>query len=550
MTLVTVAHNLTTESVLRQMSGRLPKLTSGYSYLFPDLADAERAKLPFTNSEDEYFEKLSKFIKGVITYSSASEKISSIPAVYTYFGQFINHDMSAASGNSHVNNGIITPDLNLIPLLSSNRIGTPQDLLKNMENQHAIPLSLNSLYAGGPTDVPSFYDAAKEKFLVKQCSEDNEMTAEERQKRDNSRKSISDIPRDKAQKIALICDQRNDENLIISQLHLAFMLFHNNAVDALKKLTNAKSGLALFAEARALVTKHYHWCIIHDYLEHIAPGQLAKSHGRIAQTKSVPLELTTAAFRFGHSQISADYNFNEVFEKASLDELFRFTSAQNMHDRTVDQLPNHWIIDWNRFLGEKPPSTSANLIDPIMTGKMCSLPDNVPDVKIKHNLLTIVARNILRGYHRFIPSGQALCQKIFKQDAPAFVLSPKAISDAFTPDANVGASDLKDLTNLCTPEQFGGHTPAWLYFLCEAKMSKQGNALGPTAGAIVTQTIEGLIKNVPNSGLSGGWSPNISPLRTPAIPGNGEYRDQRSQPITNLKTFLQFAGVVQEPPLP
>jgi hypothetical protein len=38
-----------------------------------------------------------------------------------------------------------------------------------------------------------------------------------------------DLPR--AGGLPLIADQRNDENLILSQLHLALMLFHNKVVD-------------------------------------------------------------------------------------------------------------------------------------------------------------------------------------------------------------------------------------------------------------------------------------------------------------------------------
>jgi Animal haem peroxidase len=466
MTLVTAAHGIASASLAKQNSGVLNKQYSKYSYLFPDLAEAECAKLPFGPSESEYFGQLNSLVLRLFEYAEASEKSSAIPAAYTYFGQFINHDMSAAVGINGDNNftlgglhkpgaAVITPNPNLVPLVSANRLHTPQEVIRDLVNEHAVPLSLNSLYAGGPIDVPDFYDIAQEKFVVNQTSEDSGMSQEEREKRDNSRKSLKDIPRNKVKNIALIADQRNDENLIISQLHLAFMLFHNKTVDTLKKQTNAKRGLALFAEARALVTKHYHWCIIHDYLERIAPGQLAQYRGRITQPTNVPLEFTTAAFRFGHSQISATYNFNEVFGSAKLSDLFSFSSAKGLTEKNLDQVPDHWIIDWNRFLGEKSQSTASNQIDPIITRQMTDLPDNLPERKDIAHLSAIITRNLLRGYHRFIPSGQALCQKIFKQDAPTFILSADAIVNSFTQDGGVGSDTIDNIKILCTPEQFG-----------------------------------------------------------------------------------------------
>ena len=64
-----------------------------------------------------------------------------------------------------------------------------------------------------------------------------------------------DLPR--TDKVALVADGRNDENLIIAQLHTAFLRFHNAAVDWVQahepsRDTDAKT----FRRARQLTRCH------------------------------------------------------------------------------------------------------------------------------------------------------------------------------------------------------------------------------------------------------------------------------------------------------
>jgi Animal haem peroxidase len=59
---------------------------------------------------------------------------------------------------------------------------------------------------------------------------------------------------------ARIGDPRNDENLIIAQLHLAFLKAHNRLVDQGRT----------FAQARRLLRQHYQHIVIQDFLKRIA----------------------------------------------------------------------------------------------------------------------------------------------------------------------------------------------------------------------------------------------------------------------------------------
>ena len=112
---------------------------------------------------------------------------------------------------------------------------------------------------------------------------------------------------------ALIGDPRNDENLVLAQLHLAFIKFHNALVDGLRngKITDVFGELlgseppdepptesrappstncwtwptttpTLSAKAQQLTRWHYQWIVVHQYLPlayhlHFEPGFIPMS---------------------------------------------------------------------------------------------------------------------------------------------------------------------------------------------------------------------------------------------------------------------------------
>jgi hypothetical protein len=77
-------------------------------------------------------------------------------------------------------------------------------------------LTLDSLYGAGPIAAPFIYERDKEKIVIG--------TTQQGRPEDLVRAS---------NKMAIIGDPRNDENLIIGQMHLAFSKAHNRLFDAL-----------------------------------------------------------------------------------------------------------------------------------------------------------------------------------------------------------------------------------------------------------------------------------------------------------------------------
>ncbi len=525
-----------------------------YCYMFDELVKAEASSVPFGESEAFYFDRLDDLRKTMEEYGNHFDTLSKIPAAYTYFGQFLNHDISApvrVLSLADPSRRVIESDPDIDVLTSHRRARSPSQQLAQLRNEHTRPMTLNSLYGGGPFDKASksLFENGTARFWLADAYDDPNMLPEHRAKLNLTGKSKFDLPRDGAGKVALIFDRRNDQNLVISQLHLAFMLFHNRAVDLLRK-KHLKSGEKfLFGAARRLVTLHYQWCILNDYLDRrqtdetgtfsgIAPGALTNARGLIVKSNSVPLEFTSAAFRFGHAMVSARYDYNEVFPRADLSELFLFTSRKAMNNQQPPpggspQIPLHWIIDWNRFVKD-PPGTAAEQINPRLASAMFDLQDKLDESKVREGFQSICLRNLRRGYHRFIPSGQKLARQLKMHP-----LSAEELLSGFGKLETQRTGTAESFAELLTKDQFGGAMPAWVYFLCEARLTYGGNALGPAAGAIVGETIVGLLKHNKNSvlntqGKEGSWNPAT----------DSELRTDTGKPINSLRRILEFAQVV------
>ena len=136
------------------------------------------------------------------TEDSAGDNVS-VPAGYTYLGQFIDHDITLDT--TALQEILVDP-------LAVRNFRTPM-------------LDLDSLYGSGPEVQPYLYDLAdSELFLIGLTNESSGGGDP-----DVPTKLPNDLPRVPST-LAVIGDPRNDENLIVAQLHLAFLKFHNKIV--------------------------------------------------------------------------------------------------------------------------------------------------------------------------------------------------------------------------------------------------------------------------------------------------------------------------------
>jgi hypothetical protein len=359
-----------------------------------------------------------------------------IPAGFGFLGQFIDHD--------------ITLDVSS----SLERQNDPEGI----ENFRTPVLELDSVYGSGPEASPYLYDSDGVHLLVEE------------------RHGIDQLPRTSVN-AAIIGDPRNDENLIISRLQLAFIQFHNAVVDALA--ANGTAGEHLFEEAQRLVRWHYQWIVLHEFLpltigkkltDDIYTGDCTGG-GRLfyhwRHEPFIPIEFAVAAYRFGHSQIPGQLKVNDEFNGGAEIPLF---DPDEIGDIDPDDLSGFGVegsrryVDWKYFFktsSTKPQPTKH--IDRILAAELLDLPF-VPDPARS----SLAVRNLLRGHSFGLPSGQAV--------ACAMCIDPLS---------------KKDLEHA---EPFSEATPLWYYILEEARVVAGGEHLGPVGGRIVGEVLIGLLE--------------------------------------------------------
>lgn len=404
----------------------------------------------------------------------ASGPDSAMPAGFTYFGQFVDHD--------------ITLDVS-----SSLDAVTDATTIHNMRSP---ALDLDSLYGRGPALAPYLYNFPSSgpptaiKFQMGSNTNTGPggpggaagfggMVAQTR--RDVPRVHTPAAPAD-ATTTAIIGDPRNDENLIVSQFHMSMLRFHNKVVDLLILATFAGD---IFVEAKRIVTHHYQWAVVNDYLKRICgPAAVTAAMGSVSapvgSAFAMPVEFAVAAYRFGHSQIRNDYWVNFNFPNASLGQVFSFIRPP--------QIPvfSNWVVDFNAFFTTGitvPINNKAKKIDAVLAAGLNSLPGFPPA------MAALATRNLRRAQAMGLPSGQAmagvfgvtaLTEVQLKQGLPA--------SEVAILDANGGLLKTK--------------TPLWYYCLREAMVINAGESLGPVGARIVAETFVRMLKRDGSSYLN------------------------------------------------
>src|SRR5215813_429252 len=274
--------------------------TSRFDYLFPQL-QIEDALLP---QSPDVRARLVNLVSTMTATTDETKPDSVIPSAYTYLGQFIDHDITfeAKSGD-------------IVKLSDTDfRVLTPDEINNKITNGRTPGLDLDNIYY---KPAPRFCS----RLLLGCVSSPKDGTPIPNRLNDLPRKPRSSNPED--DRAALIGDKRNDENLIIAQLHVAFLRAHNAI--AAKGHT--------FDEARRILRRHYQWIVINDFLPRVCdPGivnGIVFGGNRFFRPDPddlfMPFEFSVAAYRFGHSMVRAVYHYNSNFPRATLGDLFSLT---------------------------------------------------------------------------------------------------------------------------------------------------------------------------------------------------------------------------------
>jgi len=464
--------------------------TSRFDFLFPGLQRPEAllAETPETRAA------LIALGMSMREPDARTPADSRIPSIYTYFGQFVDHDITLEAKSDSV---MMLSDPNLRPL-------TSYEIRTKLTNGRKPGLDLDNVY---------YKPAARSRSkLILGAVSPAGPPGQDRPLgfRDVPGKDLqNDLPRrspnndSQFDRAALIGDARNDENLVVAQLHVAFLRAHNAIADL---------GYT-FDEARRILRRHYQWIVIKDFLPRICDPWIVNSilNGGNrwfrcdADELFMPLEFSVAAYRFGHSMVRARYDINlnfRVATAATLADLFELTalSGELKHKPT---LPDNWVIQWENFVEQ-----GANRARPIDTQLTADLFDLLAFGKPMPAEARLPVRNLLRGYMLRLPTGQAVAATL---NLP--ILSPGEIQQ-------VARSVGEDQLDAVRANGFSEHTPLWYYILAEAAAGQSGR-LGPVGSTLVAEVLIGLVRGSKDSILrEKDWQPWLG-----TTPGQFELRD-------------------------
>jgi hypothetical protein len=434
-------------------------------------------KLPAFAPRDDLLDSLARTMVEDQTIPDA-DNLNTSPVLFagfTFIGQFIDHDITF--DNTPLDLQLADPDARV-------NFRTPR-------------YDLDSLYGRGPTDEPQFYDPAdRDKLLVT-----------------TNVNGVEDMPRNSSGQ-AIIPEHRNDENLIVVQLHKAVAKFHNRIVDYARAQGIRREWV--FETARRLTRWHYQWAVIHDFLPRFVGATLVGPTGTVYKEVAgkspvitlnyyrptnrdgrpfMPVEFAVAAYRFGHSIIRPFY----VINQASLDRggvpVFGPDGDFNLNGGRP--IPADLVMEWKNILPVDPtfPARKPRKIDTKLSLPLTNLPGSVvppPDPTVH-----LAVRNTLRGKRVGLPSGQQVASAM-----RANVLSNAALG-------------------LSNDPGWAGEAPLWFYILKEAEMPPYNTErLGAVGSRIVAEVLVGLLQRDPNSYLylDAAWKP-----APPIAPTTGQF---------------------------
>jgi hypothetical protein len=404
--------------------------------------------LPPTPFSDEALEALGRKMSETHPLHSGS-----IPSGYVYLGQFITHDVAK-----------MAPVHELLE--------QPEELV----NLTSPAVDLSNVYGRGFRE--GFVDQKTGKMKL------GTVTGRERQ---------NDLPR-KSDGKALIPDERDDENLLVSQLHVQFLRLHNFFVDEIAAADPGLDADQLFAAAREQTILHYQQVVLYDYLDTVLDGSvweyvIAQNRGSLwnptaAEMARVPVEFSAAAFRFAHSMILTSYTVN-AHRAGALKDLLR-------PDKHV---PATHVVDWTFFFlrpGHKP-SPFLNVSSPIDVNVPVKVPVRSPGGE------ALAIKDLQAGNRSSLPDAQLLVNHVLRNHPEVAAaarlrqLTPAELNPIVAIGEGATYREAPMLELLGEDYGFERKTPLWYYILAEAQATQGGYRLGPLGSLIVAEALRGLV---------------------------------------------------------
>lgn len=415
-----------------------------------------------------------------------------IPSGYTYLAQFATHDM-------------------VLSLARPSGPGEPATPSRNMRHS---PLLLDTLYAGGPAAMPIAYALEEGGDRVRLRIGRVRVPGLGGGKIMSGAAAERDIPRVVCPFLndefgpgapdVLICDPRNDDNAVISQLTVLFIRLHNMACARLAPAAASGGSGAplrddaakrLFWQARRSVAFAFRKILREDLLVRLLHPAVHDHYfgttgGRTPpvawedEHNRMPVEFSHAAFRIGHAMVRPHYVLNDGIpghQRRGVLEMLAMNSADRPQ---LMPMPSDWVISWKHFfeMDDATAPNRARRIGPWMVRAF--MEDGVFGARgdLNEGLLLI---DLWRG----LEAGVRSVDSLIALAPPELRMTMGRLGEAAGREA-VLSSWLAGLGGDLTEDDIdclSAHPPLLLYLLVEAMEIGEGDRLGPLGSIIVAE---------------------------------------------------------------
>ncbi|MBU2977708.1 peroxidase family protein [Alteromonas sp. C1M14] len=372
-----------------------------------------------------------------------------LPAGYTYWGQWIAHDIVEPThpNQNHYSSRKVTPCLNLDSLYGVEK-GLPSHIYVDERGFFRLP--------------------------------------------DNSWDCLRD-----SHQTPLLPEPRNNDNAIILQFHVQWQRIHNNILNTLstQPLPHLWDDGRYFYQARRLTTQLFHHLVKQEWLKALLDKSVYQYYFASTEPKQrlihftdqlarVPLEFSHGAFRFGHSMVRETYKLTA-------------SDSFNLHALLTHQPFNGKPIggiDWSLFFGDYAQEIQP--INLIVVAGMGKVPVN----------RNIAERNILAGKKVALATVHE-CKRYLMDNYP-WLCQQTGLT---VKESNQVLEELK-IDPMSQTSTFyrlyeDNRLPLWPYVLAEAsaQVDNPGHRLGKLGSIIVAEVLayamhKGVENNDKNTG--------------------------------------------------
>ena len=418
---------------------------------------------------------------------------SVIPAAYTFFAQFVDHDITLEARSRLDKKPMTIREIERLP------------------NFRSASLDLDSVYGFGPGVSSLLYEPdGAGQFVVGNAI------------------NCNDVPRH-ANNTALLGDPRNDENIFLSQMHLLFLRFHN-------RLLIGRS----FEEAQRQARFHYQAIVLHDFLSRICDETVYRivlrkilardaaffllqpdASGRIV----MPIEFSVAAYRFGHSMVRSRYPVNQGHRECRAIEIF----DERFRTLGLSPVPPELTVDWQFLLDVNPnqDSEKSKAIDHLLADELVNLPLPVAGRDARPQDRSLAFRNLLRGYVLGLPSGQRVETALVARGYPIEIEQDLRLGEI------LAGVDL----DVETRNRLANHTPLFLYLMREAGVRGGGNRLGPVGSAILMEVFGAMLVHCDTFLMDEKWDADCN-----LVDENGTPPDLPNRERVTLASLVRYVS--------